>query len=274
MFSRELVEEGGAGQNFQCGDDVVGFIEVFLHLVESLGNHRHHAVILTVNNVGFHGTEEFTQRDDLCAGTEVLRDTDVDRVGRHAELLALEIGNRGQFLVTGKGTGAVRAPGQHTYGGELLLEGIVHFIGDRAGPHLLGMIEITVQEGPVGNHHHREFLVHRRADDGDFDRAIAYTVPQVTFITQRAGVIDVYLDSAVRAFFDHGLEHLVHRRCHRMGVIPVVPHFDADRFGGKRTAHRSNHDARRQNFTDFHCLAPPSEKIRTGPKPKGRRESP
>ena len=35
---------------------------------------------------------------------------------------------------------------------------------------------------------------------------------------------------------------------------------DRKKIGGKRTAHRSNHDARRQNFTDFHCLAPPSEK--------------
>lgn len=85
--------------DLEGGDDVVGFLQVFLNFLEVLGKHCHHAVVLSVYGAGFQRGEQLAERDDRRGSPKVLGDTDVNRVVGHTEFLTHKVFNARQLLV-------------------------------------------------------------------------------------------------------------------------------------------------------------------------------
>ena len=234
---------------------MVGLIEVALDLLEALVHDGDHAVVLAVNGAGLQSGEQLTQADDLSGGAQILHNADVDGVVGHTELLAGKVIHTGQRLAGGEGTGGVGTPGEQLHLGEELVEVGGHLVGHLSGPHILGVLQIAVQEGPVGDEHLRELLVHGGAHHHKVHGAVTDALPQVGLVAQQAVVVDLHGELAVGLLLDLGLEHIVQRRGHGVAGTPVVA--DAQGLGAAAAAlaaaaaaagrHSGNHTGSQEN---------------------------
>ena len=179
--------------------------------------------------------EQLVQRDNLSASAKVGNDAGVYRVLRHTEFLTLKIVNGGQFFIRGECPRAVRADGQHVGCREFRVEFFKEVVGKGACPHFFSVVQVAVQEGPVGNQHRLVLAVHNRAHDDYLNGSVTHAVPQGLLVAECAGMVNLDRYGAVRFCLDLRLKNLFDRLSYRVGRAPRITNFD-DGFLFLRTA--------------------------------------